>query len=241
MARKMGDGEADRATDASSGSLQTLDRGLRALKLVSQEPGGISVADLATRLSVHRTIAYRLATTLEAQQLILRDRAGLLRLGAGVMLLASRFYPQLRAVARPVLRQLADRTGAAAFLSVAQDEECIAILVVEPDNEMLRVTYRVGSRHSLTRGAAGIAILAGRPVQPDDSEAVGQARRDGVAVTRGQLQPGAVGVASPVRATDGRSLGFEASVGVVALDDLDIPRAGVSVKAAATALAAPFG
>ncbi len=234
-------GKTDAGQDATpakqQNTLQTLDRGLQALSIISQQEGGTSVADLAGLLEVHRAIAYRLVSTLEAHGFVARGSDGQLRLGAGLMTLASRFEPQLRSIAWPLLYQLAQDTQAAAFVSVPQDKECVAILVAEPEGGVLRVAYRVGSRHPLTSGAAGIAILAGRPEAPGDPEAVREARSSGLSVTRSQLQRGAVGVASFVRDADGRPLGFEASLGVVALDDLDIAHATAAVVACARKLA----
>ncbi|MCE8004749.1 IclR family transcriptional regulator [Billgrantia ethanolica] len=221
-------------------TLQTLDRGLRALEIVAEHAEGISIAELAERLDVHRAIAYRIVTTLEQHGLVARSAEGPLRLGAGISLLAARFEPQLRAVAQPLLQALAKATRATAFVSVAQGEECVVILVAEPDEGLLRVGYRVGSRHPLSLGAAGIAILAGRPPRADDSEAVRQARSDGYSLTRGQLQLGAVGVASPVATPQFRP-GVEACVGVVAMDDLDTERAIREVKAHAHQLAELLG
>lgn len=210
-------------------TLQTLDRGLQALTVVSQHERGISIAELAAALEVDRAIAYRLVTTLASRGLIARADRGRVRLGAGLLILASRFEPQLRTIATPLLRELAETTRAAAFLSVPAGDDCIPIMVIEPEGTLLRVAYRVGSRHPLTRGAAGIAILAGRPPSPSDSEAVHLARRDGYSVTRGELQRGAVGIASPVHGPGreavrhgGQASGLEASIGVVAFDDLDI-------------------
>lgn len=217
-------------------TLQTLDRGLRALEIIAEHGEGLSVAELAERLEVHRAIAYRIVTTLEQHGLVARSAEGPLRLGAAISLLASRFEPQLRAVAQPLLQALARATQATAFVSVAQGQECVVILVAEPEEGLLRVGYRVGSRHPLTQGAAGIAILAGRAPHNDDSDAVRQARAEGYSLTRGQLQRGAVGVASPV-ATAQHHPGVEACVGVVAMDDLDIERATSEVKAYAERLA----
>lgn len=206
-------------------TLQTLDRGLQALEIISEHPAGLSITDLATRLDVHRTIVYRLVTTLEARGLVARAADGRIHLGGGIVVLASRLEPHLQAAARPALEALAEATGATAFISVARGEEAVAILVAEPDRPLLRVGYRVGSRHPLTRGAAGIAILAGRPEAPDDAEAVRRCRRDGFSITRGELQVGAVGVASPLGGAGRASGGLAACVGVVALDDLDTDRA----------------
>lgn len=217
-------------------TLQTLSRGLQALELVSMEPNGLLIAELASRLDIHRAIAYRLVTTLELQRLIVRDRDGRLRLGAGLLVLAGRFEAQLRRVAAPVLQTLAARAQAAAFISVPQGHECTPIMTVEPESGSLSVAYRVGSRHSISKGAAGIAILAGRPARPSDSDDVRRARADGVAITRGMLQPGAVGVASPIQTAGAPPLGMEASVGVVALNDLDVDQATLAVKDAAKAI-----
>lgn len=219
-----------------STTLQTLDRGLRVLEVVSEHTDGITIAELSLQLDVHRAIAYRIVTTLEAHGLIARTTEGLIRLGAGMTLLASRFEPQLRSVAQPLLRELAGATRATAFVSVAQAEECVVIMVEEPNEGMLRVGYRVGSRHPLTQGAAGIAILSGRRPSQDDDETVQKARNDGYSLTHGQLQRGAVGVASPILSTSFRST-IEACVGVVAMEDLDKETAIVEVKAYAQRIA----
>ena len=194
-------------------TLQTLDRGLQALTIISQHEDGLSIADLAVQLGVHRAIGYRLVTTLESHGVVARGSDGQLRLGTGLLTLASRFEPQLRSVARPLLHQLAQETRAAAFISVPQREECVAIMVAEPEEGVLRMAYRVGSRHPLSLGAAGIAILAGRPKRPGESDAILKARTDGFSVTRSQLQQGAVGVASPVQGVDGEPLGFRSKPG----------------------------
>ena len=219
-------------------TLQTLDRGLQALTIISQHEDGLSVGTLAEMLGIHRAIGYRLVSTLEANGLTWRDQEGQLRLGTGLLTLASRFEPQLCSVARPLLHRLAQDTRAAAFVSIPEGNECVAILVAEPEQGVLRIAYRVGSRHPLAVGAAGIAILAGRPEQPGEADAVLKARSDGFSVTRDQLQQGAVGVAAPVRVNDCASVGLEASMGVVAFGDLDLALAIPAVVGCARQLAA---
>ena len=220
-----------------SNTLQTLDRGLQTLAIVSLEPEGLSVADLAERLEVHRAVAYRLVATLESHGLIARRTDGQLHLGPGILTLASRFEAQLRMIAQPLVRELAAEVQAAAFLSVPEDDDCVPILVAEPEGAVLRIAYRVGSRHKLTVGAAGIAILAGRAPQPNEPEGVRKARKLGYSVTRSEIQRGAVGVASPVHDGTLDPLGLEASVGVVALDDLDTAQVSAAVMSCAQKLA----
>jgi DNA-binding IclR family transcriptional regulator len=205
---------------------QTLDRGLRVLQLLAQSSGGMSVSALADELGVNRTVVYRLLATLEQHGLVRRHGDGRARLGLGVLHLAGRVQPMLREAALPPLRRLAEDVGATAHLTVVDGGEALAVAVVEPSWTAYHVAYRVGTRHDLRRGAAGRAILLGREKAPDASE-------PGYAVSEGELQAGAHGVAAPVLGVPG----IEASVGVVALGSLDVGQAGPRVVAAAREVA----
>ncbi len=200
---------------------QTLDRGLRLLHLVADAPSGLTVTEAAGRLGVGRAVVYRLAGTLVAHGMVRRDSTGRLRLGAGILHLALRAQPLVAEAARPLLRRLAEQVGATAHLTVAEGTEAVAVAVVEPSWTTFHVAYRPGSRHSLERGAAGRAILAG------------QRGHCGWVTSVGELQPGAYGVAAPVPGVEG----VDASVGVVALGELDAADVGPQVVAAAEAVA----
>lgn len=214
---------------------QTLDRGLRVLGLLAASPDGLSVADLAARLGVHRTIVHRLVTTLQQHALVRRDGRGRLHVGLGVLRLAAAVQPVLRDLAAPVLRGLAEQVGCTAHLTVADGEEALALAVVEPSWTDFHVGYRVGSRHPLGRGAAGRAILLGRERgREPDPGAGGGPTAAAYAVTAGELQPGARGLAAPVLGVEG----LEASIGVVTLGDLDADALGPLVARAAADLAA---
>lgn len=182
---------------------QTLDRGLRALRVLAESPEGLTVTELSHRLEVNRTVVYRLISTLEQHALVRRDGRGRLFVGLGVLHLASAVQPLLRDLAVPVLRALAEAIGCTAHLTVADGDEALALAVVEPTWTDFHVAYRIGSRHPIDQGAAGKAILISRN---GDSAAY--------AVTSGELQSGAHGLAAPVRGVEG----LEASVGIVTLD-----------------------
>jgi DNA-binding IclR family transcriptional regulator len=200
---------------------QTLDRGLRLLHLVAETPGGVSITEAAQRLTVGRAVIYRLVGTLAEHGLVRRDKAGRLRLGAGVLQLARRAQPLVADAALPALRRLAEDVGATAHLTIAEGGEAVALVVVEPSWTQFHVAYRTGSRHPVDRGAAGRAIVAGR-------QGFG-----GHVVSEGELQAGAHGVAAPVLGVEG----LEASVGVVALAPLDAATVGPTVVATAAAVA----
>jgi DNA-binding IclR family transcriptional regulator len=202
---------------------QTLDRGLRALEVLAGAPGGLTVTELAERLSVNRTVVYRLVTTLEQHSLIRKDARGRLYVGLGVLPLAAAVQPVLRDVAAPVLRELAEDLGCTAHLTVADGGEALALAVVEPSWTDFHVSYRIGARHPLEQGAAGKAILLGRSSRSDSAAYV---------MTAGELQPGARGLAAPILGLNG----LEASVGIVTLGDLDADPVGAKVVAAASRL-----
>ena len=203
---------------------QTLDRGLRVLDVLASSTDGLTVTELAGRLEVNRTVVYRLVSTLERHALVRRDQRGRLHVGLGVLHLASAVQPVLRDLAAPVLRELAEAVGCTAHLTVADGEEALALAVVEPSWTDFHVSYRVGSRHPLVQGAAGKAILLGRSDDPAP-----------YAVTVGELQAGARGLAAPVRGVDG----LEASVGIVTLGgDVDAEAIGPLVCRAAAEVAA---
>ncbi|MEU4232099.1 helix-turn-helix domain-containing protein [Nonomuraea sp. NPDC026600] len=205
-------------------SAQTLERGLRLLRLLADGKGGRTPTELSTELSLSRPVVYRLVTTLLSEGFVRRDAEGRVHLGFGVLVLAQAVQPLLRAAALPTLRRLAEDVGATAHLTVAEGDDGLAVAVVEPSWTNMHVAYREGSRHSLLLGAAGQAILALREGRAD------------YLVTEGQLQEGARGIAAPVAGLPW----LEASVGVVTFGPLD-ESAGRRVVEAADELAGALG
>jgi len=201
---------------------QTLDRGLRVLRTLAAAPHGLSITALAAEIGVNRTVVYRLVATLEQHGLARRDGSGRLHVGLGVLALARGLQPVLRELANPVLRSLAEKLGSTAHLTVADGGEALAIAVVEPSWTDYHVAYRVGSRHPLTRGAGGKAILLAR-----------ERSAEAYAFSSGELQTGASGLAAPVHGVEG----LDASVGIVTLGELDVDAIGPKVTAAADEVA----
>lgn len=201
------------------GSL-TLDRGLALLQAVADAGGeAATISELAVAIGASRAAVYRLLVPLSERGLVWRD-GNKVRLGVGLLRLAGQVLPQLREAARPVLRELAEKVGATAHLSVAQGDQAQAVAVVEPSWTSFHVAYRVGTRHPLSAGAAGKAMT----LRPGG---------DGWVTSTGELEAGASGVAAPVRGVPG----LRASLGVVSLEPLDAAVVGPVVVAAALRLA----
>ncbi|MEN3584773.1 helix-turn-helix domain-containing protein [Streptomyces sp. ZYX-F-203] len=199
---------------------QTLDRGLRVLKLLADTDQGLTVTELARRLGVNRTVVYRLLATLEQHALVRRDVGGRARVGLGVLGLGRQVHPLVREAAMPALRSLAEEIGATAHLTLVDGDEALAVAVVEPSWTDYHVAYRAGFRHPLERGAAGKAILGARQ---------GRGQRPEYTLTRGELEAGACGAAAPLLGIPG----VEGSVGVVMLAEVVPEQVGRRVVEAA--------
>jgi DNA-binding IclR family transcriptional regulator len=209
------------ARPAGKESSLTLERGLALLQAVADSDSEApTISDLATTIGASRAAIYRLLVPLQERGLVRREGSRV-RLGLGLLQLAAKVAPQLRHAALPALRELAETIGATAHLTVADGDEAQAVAVVEPSWTAYHVAYRVGTRHSLRRGAAGkaIGLRQGGP---------------GWIGTMGELQSGAYGIAAPVRGV----AGLRASVGVVTFEPLDSDVVGPQVVNAAAAVAA---
>ncbi|MEB4207858.1 IclR family transcriptional regulator [Mycobacterium sp. 94-17] len=185
-------------TGSNTGS-QTLARGLTALQVVADSPGGLTVQQLADQVGVHRTIAYRLLTTLAEFRLLAKGDDGRYRPAAGLAVLGACFDRNVRQVSLPTLRALADELGTTVSLLIAEGDQQVAIAVIVPSHVAYQLSFHEGSRYPLERGAAGIALLACMPPRPGERELVSRARERGWVTTYGEIEPNTYGLAVGVR------------------------------------------
>ena len=216
---------------------QTLDRGLRVLELLAEQDQPLSSTQIAAGLGVHRSVAYRIVRTLEDHRLLQRRADGCWELGVGLLLLARSVSPALHRAATPELAELANDLGMTAFLSVADRDECVTVVTVEPRHSQVHVAYRPGRRHRIDRGGPGVALLAGGPPLPGERPEVTTARAAGYTLTSGEVIPGLSSVAAPVVPADGCVV---ASVAVLFLQEppRDAGPLALRVRRAAQAIAA---
>lgn len=207
---------AARAANGQSGvGSQTLSRGIQVLEALATAGVPLGIDDVAAQLGVHRSVAYRLIRTLEAHGLVQRTASGALSLGLGLAALASGVEVDLRALAVPVLRSSAETLGLTCFLALRDGDEVVTVASVEPPRAVAVVAQRPGTRHPLTRGATGRAILS---LLLDDSSAVRapeisdevqrqvrEVRNRGWAETADEVIPGLHAVAVPMVLPDGRA------------------------------------
>ncbi|QIK62571.1 helix-turn-helix domain-containing protein [Leucobacter viscericola] len=196
-----------RAEGQATAGSQTLSRGLQALELLADAESPISISVFAERLGVHRSNAYRILRTLEQHRFVLRDSAGLIRLGPKITALARGVAPALHTAAMPAVTELAYAVGMTAFLTVLDANEVVTLMTVEPTNVEATIARDPGVSHTVDRGAPGRAIESSLSAaeretllgSPEFGEAVLDAKQQGYAVSRHEVVNGVSSVAVPIR------------------------------------------
>lgn len=190
--------ESDGVVNTAPGS-QTLARGLTVLQAIATSRSGLTVQQVADHIGVHRTIAYRLLSTLAQFRLVAKGEDGRYRSAAALAVLGASFDNNVRQLSLPTLRGLADELGSTVSLLVAEGDQQVAIAVIVPTNVFYQLSFHEGSRYPLERGAAGIALLACMPPRPGERDLVPQTRQHGWVITHGEIEPNTFGLAVPVR------------------------------------------
>lgn len=195
---------------------QTVTRALDLLEAMAEfGAGGSTVADLAHRLDLPRTIVRRLVGTLTEREYIRRLPSGRLVLGLRLFSLGRAVADgmQLRQIALPHMRALALSTRETVLLTVLDGLESVCVEHVDADAP-LKVTATVGRRLLLTQGASSKVLLIFQP-EPLRQELLRQlaARVDTAAVPAlisewepqgyvasiEELDEGLAGIAAPIR------------------------------------------
>lgn len=187
------------APDRIAAGSQTLARGLSALQAVSSSPSGMTAQQVADHVGVHRTIAYRLLSTLAQFRYVVKGEDGRYRPAAALAVLGASFDNNLRQLSVPTLRTLADDLGTTVSLLVAEGDQQVAVAVIVPTLVFYQLSFHEGSRYPLERGSAGIALLACMPPRPGERDLVPRTREQGWVMTHGEIEPDTYGLAVPVR------------------------------------------
>ncbi len=208
---------------------QTLSRGIRILEVLADAREPLTIDEIARRLEVHRSVAYRLVRTLEDHGLISRDSAGRVALGARMAALAAGVAHDLQSEALPELTAVANELGMTCFLAVIDRDECITLASVEPRHAVASVAQRPGARHPLTVGAPSKAILSTMspqdwPIEPSARlrAEIAEAAERGYATSHDEVIPTVQAVSVPLRLRSGQR---PAAIAVVHVSSPDDPAA----------------
>lgn len=136
---------------------QTAARALQILRSFADGGPFKSLTEIVREQGLHKSIIFRLVTTLEQEGFLVRDpQSKQYRLGLTLLELgeAARNSLDIRREALGVMQDLVRQIGETVFLTVLHGDEAVCVDLVESPNEV-KVTYRVGFRHPLHAGAPG--------------------------------------------------------------------------------------
>src|SRR5215218_1771139 len=211
--------------------VEALERGLKVLDLFS-EPGtpGLRLTDISDRLGISKSLALRITSTLEAGGYLTRD-AETKRYRLGVRLyqlgLAAEQNLDLRRIAQPLLRRLAEETRETVSLIAVDNAGPLCIDVIESP-QGLRVFAQVGRRMPWHAGSSGKVVLAFLSQREQERilagpfekftattvtnpeqlrETLAEIRKNGFYVGMTDLDEHALGVAGPIFGHDGQVCG----------------------------------
>lgn len=133
------------------------------MELLSTEPRGVAITDLARRLNLHKSTVHRLLSSLKDRGYVEKDmETGNYKLGLGFVELASLYLNglELKTEASPFLHQLTQLTGQTAFLAIMDGAEVVYIDKAETFDSLRRYTI-IGKRLPLHATSLGKAMLSG--------------------------------------------------------------------------------
>jgi IclR family acetate operon transcriptional repressor len=137
-------------------------RALALLDALAEGPAGVNA--LARRIGVNPSSASRLLATLERGGLVAREPGGPYRLGLHLVALADRVLASLdvRELARPYLRSLAEATGETVSLSVPDGEQAVTVDFVPGASTVVSMAHlgRPSVGHATSTGKVLLAHAA---------------------------------------------------------------------------------
>ena len=144
--------------------VQSVDRAISVMEFLSTR-GWSGVTEVANKLDIHKSTAYRLLTTLRDRRLVEQDATTeKYRLGFGLVLLASAVTADLDVArhARPVCERLSEETRETVTVAVLEGDDAVVIHQSLSRSSALNVDW--SGRHTpLHATAAGKIFLAHMP------------------------------------------------------------------------------
>jgi DNA-binding IclR family transcriptional regulator len=205
---------ASRRSPRKSGTVQSVERAFDILYAFSLDQPQLSAADLGKRLGLSRPTVYRLLDTLISKGIVRRvGKPQNFALDIGVAKLAHVWFGQVDSInaSRPIATAVRDDMKETVAVFVLQGTQRLCVVEAR-SHHPLSVTRGVGHFAPAWSGASGKAILAHvdeqtlravlakLPTEVTEEKLrreLASVRRNGFAISRGEIYVGAVGVAAP--------------------------------------------
>lgn len=150
--------------------IRSVHKAVTILKLFSPDEPRLTLAEISRRLGLGKSTAHNLLNTLVQDQLIEKLEDGVYALGPEIIALSQgvRVNVELRDLAAPLLRRLAEHVQESVYLAVLDREYVLYIYAIE-SSDRLRARSAVGDRARLHCTAVGKAILSTLPTATVDA------------------------------------------------------------------------
>lgn len=244
-------------TSTRRGSIQSVDRAARILKVLASGPRRLGVSEIADRLGLTRPTVHGLLQTLQAHGFVEQDRdSNKYQLGAGLLQLGNSYLDlnELRSRSLAHSERLASRADAAVRVGVMHGASVVVVHHVFRPDSTLQI-LEVGAELPLHASALGKAMLAYSPSDAIDDllaeslprltsrtltpaalrEELNDIRERGFAREKDEAILGESSIASPIFDHSGHAVG---AIGVVGDTDRIMPRGPARQLTSAVAEAA---
>lgn len=143
-------------------TVQSLSRALNLLNRLAESDGGLSLSDVAGRTALAISTAHRLLSTLQRENFVRFDpERGVWLIGVQSFVVGSAFLRarELTGIARPLMRELMERSGETVNLAIEERGEAIYVAQIECRKTM-RAIALPGGRAAMHASGVGKAMLA---------------------------------------------------------------------------------
>jgi DNA-binding IclR family transcriptional regulator len=239
------------------GTIQSVDRAARILKVLASGPRRLGVSEIADRLDLTRPTVHGLLQTLQAHGFVEQDRdSDKYQLGAGLLQLGNSYLDlnELRSRSLVHAERLAARADAAVRVGVMHGDRVVILHHVFRPDSTLQI-LEVGAELPLHASALGKAMLAYAPdvalndllAEPPPRltsrtltpaalrEELGEVRERGIAREKDEAILGESSIAAPIFDHSGHAVG---AIGVVGDTDRITARGSTRQLSSAVAEAA---
>jgi IclR family transcriptional regulator, acetate operon repressor len=151
--------------------VQSLTRGLNILEALAKTDGGITLTDLAHRVSLPPSTTHRLLSTLEKMGYVYQaGNLGLWYVGLHAFTVGAGFLANRDFVgeSHAYMRRLMEQSGETANLAILDGTEAVFIAQVQC-HEMMRILVKIGGRVPLHASGVGKALFAALPDEQIDA------------------------------------------------------------------------
>lgn len=143
--------------------IQSVERAIWILKCFEGH-GTLSLSEISRMLTLHKSTAFGLVSTLEAYRLLEQDpESGKYHLGIELFRLGTKVNIDLRSIVSPYMDRLVSICGETVNL-VIPDGDCVVYLEKKESPHSMRIATALGQREPMYRTATGKAILSKLPM-----------------------------------------------------------------------------